>query len=231
MRGTVVLFDIDGTLLRADGAGRRCFTSAFEAVFGVSEAFAGVPFSGRTDLDLLLCACHAHLGRDPATHEAEAFFDGYHLALDADLADGAGCEVLPGVAAMLAWLARLPDVAVGLATGNAEAGAWIKLRHGGLDRWFAFGGFGSDHRDRQILTRLGAERGAARLGATLDDVRVIVVGDSEHDVRCAHGIQALAVAVETGWTPRERLLAEHPEVLLPDLTSFGAWMEEVGIGR
>lgn len=67
------------------GAGRRCFTEAFSAVFGVAEAFSGVPFSGRTDLDLLGRACAAHLGRAARSKEMRSFFEVYHGALEADL--------------------------------------------------------------------------------------------------------------------------------------------------
>lgn len=229
MRPTVVLFDIDGTLLRADGAGRRCFTEAFLGVFGVADAFSGVPFSGRTDLDLLARACAAHLGRAATAPEARSFFEGYHRALEADLRLVEGCEVLPAVEEVLSRLSRRAQVAVGLATGNAELGAQIKLHRAGLEGWFRFGGYGSDDADRQVLTRLGAERGVAHLGSTWSETQVVVVGDSEHDVRCAHGIGAAAVAVQTGWTPVETLAAERPEVLVADLTTFGAWAGRFGL--
>ena len=228
----LILFDIDGTLVRARGAGRRSFTLAFARVFGVDDAFDGVSFSGRTDLDLLHTASESFLGRMAVEAEIDAFFQRYVATLEADMATGGQVEVLPAVFELLDSLSARPNTALGLATGNAHEGARIKLAHGeGLDRYFAFGGFGSDARQRIDLTRLAMERGLARLGTTREETRVVVVGDSVYDVRCAKGIGAVSVAVCTGWDEVDMLAAERPDFLEADLRGWRVWGANLGLWR
>ncbi len=227
-RPLVVLFDIDGTLIRTDGAGRRGFTRAFADVFGAPDAFAGIAFSGRTDRSLLAEAALAALGRLPTPAEADAFFTRYAHHLPESL-EAMGYEVLPGVFETLDRLQAHPRCALGLATGNTAEGARLKLLRGGLAQRFTFGGYGSDDPEREVLTRRALERGLRALDLPRHEVEVLVIGDSEHDLRCAHAIHAHAVGVLTGWTPREALLPERPHVLLDDLTGLIPWMEAAGL--
>lgn len=210
---TVLLFDIDGTLVSTGGAGRRAMIGAF-AELGAPGALDGVSFAGMTDraiaraglraltaevtesaidrvLDAYLARLEAELGRSEGR---EATDDGPRGAAE----DGARYRVLPGVPALLASVRDLPGVAVGLGTGNVRRGAYAKLARGALDAAFAFGGFGCDAEDRVELLRAGARRGAERLGAPLEACRVIVIGDTPKDVAAARGIGARSVGVGTG---------------------------------
>lgn len=218
--GGLFLFDIDGTLLRLAGAGRAAVESAFAEVFEVADAralFQPIRFDGNTDRAILREAAR-RAGIEQARLDAlrPAFEAAYVRALSAGVRVlGPEC-VLPGVVDLLEVLAARGDT-VGLLTGNAERGARAKLEPFGLNRFFLSGAFGSDHEDRRVLAGLARERLEAQAGRRFPPERVQVVGDSVMDVRAgrAHGFGTIAVL--TGWTAREALAAEAPDLLLDDL--------------
>ena len=160
MRPTVVLFDIDGTLLTCGGAGRAAMERAFVDVLGRSDTL-DFPFGGMTDRAI------ARAGLTPGGAVTEAKIDAliarYLLHLEEGVPRAERYRVLDGVSAVLDLLAPLAHVAVGLGTGNVEAGARIKLTRGALWGRFAFGGFGCDSEDRAELLACGARRGTERV--------------------------------------------------------------------
>jgi phosphoglycolate phosphatase-like HAD superfamily hydrolase len=199
----IVLFDIDGTLLSTGGAGLAALSRAFQDLHGVEDAASGVEFHGRTDPLILDSIARRRLGRPLADGERTALFDRYLAHLPRTLEDRA-FRVLPGAQEIVEALDASGDVVLGLATGNVEPAAWAKLRRGALDRFFRFGGFGSDSPDRTELTRLAVARGRALAG---EDADAILVGDTVHDVRCANEVGVPCLAVATGNAP-ERALSE-----------------------
>ncbi|MBM4397599.1 MAG: threonylcarbamoyl-AMP synthase [Deltaproteobacteria bacterium] len=211
------LFDIDGTLVDTGGCGRRAYTRAFEAVFGVPDAFAGIPFSGRTDPGILRSATELRLGRDPDPEEEARFYGAYLEGLERELASASSYRVYPGVEAVLAGLAARPDCVVGLCTGNLAEGARLKLARGGLDGLFAFGGYGSDDGDRPALTRVALERAREVAGGP---VLATVVGDSPLDAHAARANGLRLVLVATGWTPEDELRAERPDAFLSSMEDW-----------
>ena len=220
--GPMVLFDIDGTLVNSAGVGRRALDRAFESLYGVASAFDGYHFSGRTDLRIVYDAFDIHFHRRPEPSEVEAVRDAYLAAMARDLAKAPETVlVLPGVCALLEELTRR-RVPVGLSTGNIVEGARLKLSAAGLWSYFPFGGFGCDCEDRGKLTALGIRRGREYVGRHIPGERIFVVGDSPLDVQAAHFAGANSLAVLTGWSSREELAAENPEVLLDDLSDLDA---------
>jgi phosphoglycolate phosphatase len=199
MRPTVLLFDIDGTLVTTGGVGRRALELAFERSHGRRDACTGFRFDGMTDRAIVRGGLSA-LGLDPSTAAIDAVLASYLEVLGEEVAaaSAATYHVHPGMREALDALARVREVAVGLGTGNIRAGARIKLERVGLFDRFGFGGFGCDDEDRTALLRTGAERGAAQLQLPLAAVRVVVIGDTPKDVTAAHGICAESVAVATG---------------------------------
>jgi phosphoglycolate phosphatase-like HAD superfamily hydrolase len=128
-------------------------------------------------------------------------------------------EILPGVVKLLNELAALDHVTIGLLTGNIAAGARAKLSHFNLHERFLFGGYGDDWTDRCDIAVAALD--AARLhlnGNGKSGEKVIVIGDTPADVRCARAINAYAVAVATGGATRDQLAASQPDLLLADLT-------------
>jgi len=145
----------------------------------------------------------------------------YLAALADEMPHSEGFAVCPGVPGLLDTLAGREGVAVGLGTGNLREGARIKLEHARLDHHFAFGGFGCDHEHRPAIVRVGAERGAARLGMPLASCRVVVIGDTPRDVEAACAIGAESVAVETSGIDTAALRAAGATHVFPDLDRDG----------
>jgi phosphoglycolate phosphatase len=201
---TVFLFDIDGTLVWTGGAGRRAMTLGFADVHGRTDVFDGLSFGGMTDRAIVRHGL-AKLGGDIDGARIDAVLDAYLVRLEGELLS-AEYRVFPGVEMVLAELATLRNVAIGLGTGNVRRGAYAKLARGALGDAFAFGGFGCDAEDRAELLRAGVARGAAQLGRTVDECKVVVIGDTPKDVAAALAIGARCIGVGTGAFTRESLM-------------------------
>lgn len=212
----VLLFDVDGTLVRTGGAGRRALRRAFEALHGSAEGALAVDVRGNTDPRIFGEAL-SRLGIEPSHAAVSAVLDAYLEALADEVAASDAYEVLPAVPELLEACASRPRTALGLGTGNVARGADIKLARGGLARHFAFGGYGCDSGDRPTLVRRGAERGASRLGEPLEACRVVVLGDTPRDVDAARAIGAEVVAVATGGHALDELEAHSPTLAVATL--------------
>lgn len=219
VRPTVFLFDIDGTLLSTDGAGRRAMERAFERHTGRRDACA-FPFAGMTDRAILRAGLEV-LGGAADEGAIDALLALYVAALEEELAT-AVCRVHPGVEAALDAVLTRASSAIGLGTGNVREGARLKLGRVGLFERFAFGGFGCDHERRDELLRCGAERGAALLGAPRSACRVVVIGDTPKDVAAAQAIGAEAIAVATGPYGADALAACGATRVFAHLAEAGA---------
>ena len=218
----VILFDVDGTLIRGDGTGRRSLELAFSETFDlcdVGPVTRHVRFSGVLD-PVIHSEMAAALGLAPAllAERHEAFMASYLANLAPACRRDTTGHVLPGVLDLLDCLQTLPGVHLGLVTGNVEAGARIKLEEFGLNPYFPTGGFGDDGPTRATVAHKAATRVAASLPDAVPAEQVVVIGDSELDVECgrSNGFRTLAVA--TGWTSREELAAARPDHLVDDLS-------------
>jgi phosphoglycolate phosphatase-like HAD superfamily hydrolase len=222
----ILLFDIDGTLIHARGAGHDAFYQTIREDFGVGELAGEVTFTGRSDRAITSDLFRLHGIVDSAANWRR-FVDGLVRRLDVTLPAKDG-HVLPGVVELLDLLAARDDVVLGLLTGNVARGAQKKLAYFGLDRYFAFGSFGDEHPERDDIARAAVtvtHRHLTDLAATnghpapvLESLRFTVIGDTPHDVRCARAIGATAVAVATGGIDRETLAATQPDLCLDDLS-------------
>ena len=217
LRPTVLLFDVDGTLLSAGGAGRRALERAFAARCGTAAPLHDVRFNGMTDPGIVRAGLE-RLGRAVSPPLVAAILDDYVGLLDEELARATGFQVYPGVVTLLDALAAHRHVAIGLGPGNVREGARRKLEHAELDGHFGFGGFGSDHEDRAALLRIGVARGADRLGCEPGACRTIVIGDTPHDVAAARAIGADSLGVATGGCALSALRAAGATWTVADLT-------------
>lgn len=214
---TCILFDVDGTLIDAGRAGSRAMAAAFRRLLGIENAFEGVVFDGMTDPWIIDRAAELR-GLPPfdeTNGERKRFYECYLDELRRLVHGGVESRVHPGIRELLDRLTGA-GAALALATGNIAAGAREKLSPHGLNGFFPVGGFGDDHRDRAELTRLAAERAGGHYGAAFDPGRVIVVGDSVRDVTAARANGFRSVAVCTGWTSRDDLLAMGPDLIFDD---------------
>ena len=201
----LILFDVDGTLIRCGRQVRPIFAGAMEEVFGTCGPLDAYDFSGKTDRQIVLeLLGGTGMEPDQVLPDLPRMRDLYLAALEERL-DRRLMEVLPGVEALLAELAAHPDVHLGLLTGNWRRGAEIKLSRFGLERYFPFGAFADDAVERNDLPPVALERAARAVGRDFAPRDTLIVGDSPRDVECAraHGLHVLAVA--TGWTSAEHL--------------------------
>jgi phosphoglycolate phosphatase len=224
MTGRLVLFDIDGTLLLSDGAGRRAMEGALSHVFG-SPGDAGYHYDGKTDRQIV----RELMRRDGLNDDAiDARLDDvvahYLTRLHAELAVAAKrVRRLPGVAELLDALEARDDVVLGLLTGNVVEGARAKLDAAGIDfDRFRVNAFGSDHEHRPRLPEIAQRRAREALGVDLAGHAIVVVGDTPADIDCARSVGARTVAVATGrFTVAD--LAEHgPSAVFEDLSDTAA---------
>ena len=213
------LFDVDGTLVTARGAGRLALTRALERVYGTAGAVDGYDFRGKTD-PRIVRELMTEAGIEPPVVEARlgACFDAYVGELARLIGDGRRVELMPGVAAVVEALAGRPDALVGLLTGNIEAGARVKLEPTGLWPRFRVGAFGSDDADRRRLPAVACARARVIAGCEFPFERVTILGDTPLDVDCARACGARAVAVATGFYPYDDLHGCAPDHIFKDFS-------------
>ena len=200
----LVLFDIDGTLLWTDGAGRRAIQRALVEEAGTAGPIDRYRFDGKTDpqivQDLLSLAGHAAAANATVIQAVcRRYVDHLRTELERPMQT---TRVMAGIADLLAALEPYETdrrALVGLLTGNVAPGAALKLRSAGLDPGrFRVGAYGSDSARRADLPAVAAARAAALTGATFTGSDVIIVGDTPDDVACGRPIGARSVAVATG---------------------------------
>jgi phosphoglycolate phosphatase-like HAD superfamily hydrolase len=189
----------------------------FRERWGRPETFDTVRFHGMTDRAIIRDGLE-RIGVPADDVAIDEVCATYLTALADEMPRSTRFRVLSGASALLDALARRPGLAVGLGTGNLREGARLKLEHAGLFHHFAFGGFGCDHEDRAALLRVGAVRGAERLGRALDACRVVVIGDTPRDVAAARAIGAESLTVETGGIAGDALRDAGATWTHPDLT-------------
>jgi phosphoglycolate phosphatase len=214
----LVLFDIDGTLIRTGGAGVMAFERTFASEFGILRATEHLNFSGRTDTSLVRECFRMH-GIAATSGNSQRFFDTYVFWLQHLLHELNG-QTCPGVRELISGFqnASRPPV-LGLLTGNIRLGAEIKLRHYGLWDVFRSGAFGDDHEDRNELAGIARDRGSRLVGQELRGDEILVIGDTPRDIECARAVKARVLAVGTGGYTCEQLCEHRPNWLVETLES------------
>jgi phosphoglycolate phosphatase-like HAD superfamily hydrolase len=225
----LVLFDIDGTLLSAGRAARESVLAALKAIYGWDD-WTGPgslhDFSGKTDPQIVRELVAESVGWERCESELARALDLYLVELARRLSPDAVVPK-PGVPRLLERLAAEDGVTLGLLTGNLERGARMKLAPPDLNRYFAFGAFGSDSADRYCLPPLAVERARLLTGREFRGRSIVVIGDSVHDVACGRSLGVRSIAVATGPTPLERLAAQRPDRLLESFEDVDRAVEAI----
>jgi phosphoglycolate phosphatase len=194
---SLVLFDIDGTLITSGGAGARSWRFAFEQLHGVPADIGSHSEAGETDPFVARKTFVGAIGRVPTEAELARIFTLYLRRLSEEVAASEGYRVLPGATELLTGLSDAGSM-LGIVSGAMEGAARVKLGRGDLNRYFLFGGYGTDSPDRTELTTAAVTRASMLHAHPLDPADVSVVGDTPLDVAAAKAAGARAIAVASG---------------------------------
>ena len=224
----LVLFDLDGTLLWTDGAGRRAIHRAMVETLGTAGPIEGFRFDGRTDGEIVTRLAEG-AGLSPTAAVVDRVLERYVALLEDELAQPTQrTSVYPGVLELLAALDERADCVSGLLTGNVRPGARLKLASGGLDiARFRIGAFGSDSAHRPDLPAVAQRRAREQLGLDLSASDVVIVGDTPADVTCGNGIGARAIGVATGSYKVDALMAAGAYAAFENLSDVEAVVSAV----
>jgi phosphoglycolate phosphatase-like HAD superfamily hydrolase len=225
----LVLFDIDGTILLAGGAGKRAIHRALIEIFG-STGPHDHAFGGKTDPQIVreLMRLEGH-GDSHIDEHMASLLDRYLAYLREELdAPTVAVEIMPGIHELLDVLEAREDVLLGLLTGNLVEGARAKLAAAGIDmERFRIGAYGSDHELRGELPAVAQRRARDELGVDVRGCDVVVIGDTPADIHCGRGIGARAIAVATGTYSLEELAQHRPAAVFEDLSDTAAVLRAI----
>lgn len=211
-----ILFDVDATLISTGGAGTRSWRWAFEKLHGIPADIGKFSEAGMTDPVVARRTFRSVIGREPTEQEMSRLLAVYLERLPEEVNNSEQYRVLPGAEALLGRLCE-EGYLLGIVTGALEAAAHIKLARARLNRFFAFGGYGSDSDDRSELTRRAIQRAGVILGRRLREASVYVVGDTPKDMEAAREVGAVAVGVASGHYSAEGLREAGADVVLASL--------------
>lgn len=219
----LILFDIDGTLIRSNSAGRMAMKAALEEMFGSSGPLDSYNMSGKTDARIitdLLTAMGISKGeineKLPAIYKKMA-------AKAREIYPERNILPCPGVQPLLKELKKQAGVVVGLLTGNSRSTTPLKLRAAGINpNQFAVAAYGSDHLDRNYLPSIAMHRASLLTGEQFSGDNTVIIGDTPADILCARAGRARAIAVAGGWHSSESLAHYNPDYLFEDLVDLPA---------
>jgi phosphoglycolate phosphatase len=230
----VILFDIDGTLVKAGGAGIRALNRAVKLVTGKDGACRSFQLQGRTDKINFENAFRAGAGRRPAKKEMLELEKNYKACLprevEASVKAGKYTKI-KGVEKFLLKLSGCRSVLAGLGTGNLKAGAFIKLQPSGLMKYFVFGGYGCDSRSRVGMLKKAVERAAEITKIPVKPGEVYVIGDTPRDVAAAKEAGYHSAAVLAGFGDAREIMRSNPELMAEDFSSLKPWLIWLGLEK
>jgi len=222
---TLLLWDIDCTLIDSGGAGERALRLALKRAFAIEDTLAWLEYFGRTDRWISRAVLQKHLGT-VTPENIQHFLDAYLKALAEEI-QNPRARILPGIADIVANVAQSQEIAQGLLTGNLRRGAEIKLGHFGLWSPFPFGAFADDAEERDHLGPHALRRAGTHHGATFTPEHVFVIGDTPQDIACGKAIGARTIAVATGRYSSERLRSHQPTTVFEDLNDTNAFFAAI----
>lgn len=228
----LVLFDIDGTLIRCGKAPRRAITEAMKNVFGTSGNVDQYPFSGKTDSQIIFDVIKgAAIDEKIVLNRLPEAITKYVELLQATLQTG-DITIMSGIQTLLDALDQQSQVTLGLLTGNVFEGAKIKLTCAGLHSYFfngydSIGAFGSDAMNRNQLPAIAVKRALARTGQLFKEKNIVIIGDSPYDVLCGKSLNVKSIAVATGWHAMNELQEHQPDYFFDDFSDTGKAVESI----
>lgn len=216
------LFDVDGTLIHTGGAGSRALSQSFHDLYGIENPLAGMVLDGHTD-PWIIREVFRRQGKPDDNWQG--LVEKYLFLLKEEVRRSPNFRVMVGIREVLEGLEDREDALVGLATGNIEEGARIKLERVALNRFFRLGGYGSDAENRKELIKIAIRRGEEVLKKSLKKEDIYVIGDTPRDILSGCEAQATTIAVATGRYSLEELGSYRPDYLFPDLSDHQSFLK------
>ena len=230
----IVLFDIDGTLIKAGGAGVRALNRAVREMTGCPEACKAHELQGTTDKCNFDLAFRAGKGRKPTKKEMDELVRRYLACLPGEVKASMKAkkyEKVKGVEKFIQRLSKTPGVMIGLGTGNLKDGAFIKLGPSGLMNYFAFGGYGCDSHHRAEVLEKAVARAAKLAKADITPSEVYVIGDTHRDVEAAKECGYRPAAVLDGFGDDHLILRSNPELMEKNFSDMKPWLLWMGLEK
>jgi phosphoglycolate phosphatase-like HAD superfamily hydrolase len=221
---TLLLFDIDGTLLLTGGAGKVAFEEAFEEIFEVPNAWGNLDPHGRTDPAIFDEVAKRVLGRLLSPGEFDLLMERYEEIFEERIQQSPQFRLMPGVIEILGHLSRDPNIFLALATGNFERAGRMKLKHGAVEHYFMTGGFGNDARERDNILLAAVAYSEELAREHFEKNRIFVIGDTEYDIAAAKKAGVRSIAVLTNGRTWKDFEQDPPDHILNDLTDIPAFL-------
>lgn len=223
-----VLFDVDGTLVKAGGAGRKALDRAILKLHGVEDVCSRFSISGRMDIDNFRLAFFHATKQKAGPGEIEAIETAYLRFLPGEVRNAVKTGVyneIAGVSKLIDLLSRRKGVLLGLGTGNVEEGAKIKLKPSGLLKYFQFGGYGKDAVSRAQMLRVSRRRAEALAKERIEPRDVCVIGDTPRDVQAGRKAGFRTGAVLDGFGDEAAVRNARPDFLAKDFLHLRTWID------
>ena len=230
----IVLFDIDGTLIKAGGAGIRGLNKAIKELCGVDNICDKFSLQGSTDKENFTTAFKQACGKKPTARkfrELELKYIGFLPAEVKKSLKSKNYSKLNGVEKLLVLLSKRKDVLVGLGTGNLKEGAFIKLEPSGLRKYFAFGGYGCDSHIRSEVLMKAVERAGKIVKTKTRPADVYVIGDTHLDVAAAKAAGYHSAGVMDGFGDQKLLARSGAELIVKDFADLYPWLVWLGLEK
>ena len=224
----MLLFDIDGTLLKTGGAGKIAFERVFLELFGIKEAWGELMPDGKTDPAIIHELCQNTMGRLPTEKEYGLICENYLRYFEEEIERSTLFSLMPGTLQLISFLADQKEFILGVATGNFEAPSWSKLKKGKIHHFFKFGGFGSDSHDRVELTRQAILRGKKFFPGTIE--QIYIIGDTPYDIQAGKKSGAKTIGVATGSYSKKDLQKSEPDYVLEDFSDTEIFLKLIRDG-
>jgi len=209
----LMLFDIDGTLIRTAGAGKYAMEKAFQEVYGFPDGLHRISMMGRTDPSILREAMCNH-GLVWNENKADAFRHAYYRIIETEIhVPRNGKHVCAGIIPLLKALSERKDIALGLLTGNWKRSAYVKLAYFKIDTFFPFGAFADDSEMRPDLVPVAIRRFEERAHTQIPPDQVYIIGDTPLDIDCGRQHHTRTIAVATGFHTYRDLAAHKPDFI------------------
>jgi phosphoglycolate phosphatase-like HAD superfamily hydrolase len=228
----LVLFDLDGTLVKTEGAGKKALNRAVKELYGKDDVCSGLSLSGSTDKDNFSRAYAAATGKKAKAKDVALITGRYLACLPEEVENSVRAKhyaAINGVEKFIFALKKTGSVIVALGTGNIKEGACIKLAPSGLAAHFECGGFGCDGFERIDMLRAAVKRASKLCGEAIPPSHVYVIGDTAKDVAAGKLGGYHTAAVSCGFGSQDELMHSAPELLAEDFSDLEPWMIWLGL--